>query len=271
MRNKLREIVLTASVLLALSFTLSCAPADDDDGNSNSGKKKSSSSKNNGSSSSKNNSSSSGGKVSSSSSFDVNSQIYKYECGYDYNDEEEYELCQYVAYADSGNVYDYYLGELGTVTNGKVHLDLNSSSDVSEYLEDFLSLDEDEDEDDENEDGEEKEKKPCSEYTKGLEVYKASFQLNDSDNYYVGSLSILNEGEDESENNEILYWYFSKAGKIVCNFNEEVKYELNVKEGWNQIYKKTTFDDEYHYYGVEEYSTKNILTKEVKWFLSWGG
>ncbi|MCL1956264.1 MAG: hypothetical protein FWF63_02980 [Fibromonadales bacterium] len=247
MKSKLREIVLIASVLLALSFTLSCAPADDDN---NSGRKKSSSSKNNGSSSSKNNSSSSDGK-SSSSATKENSQIYVYGCDYDYepDEDEEYEPCSFKPYTGSGKIYEErFKLEVGTVNNGIINLPQHSEEDPDEeYLDSvFYYADE------------EQLSEYCSEYSAIDGVYMSSFYLEDND-YVIYDLS----SNSDDENEKVMYWYFSKAGKLICEL-DEVKYKLTVKEGWNKIYYKITYTEEYT--STEEYSTSDILTQEVKWF-----
>jgi len=242
MRNKLTEIALVASILLALSFTLSCSAFgnEDDDVSSSSGK--------------------GGGKGSSSSNgngFNENSQIYSYECGY-YGDEEDWD-CNVVAYTGNGLLYEWNLRKpVGTVTKGKVDMKLPSTIPEEEYEELFYFDDDDEDDFEEY----------CEEYTKGVGKYKARVDLRESNNGdgYIGDLYI----NDDNSYERVEYWYFSKDGKIKCNIYDELIFDLTFKKGWNPIYKKMTIaeteDNEYLY--VDKSSTENILTKEVKWFLS---
>jgi len=62
---------------------------------------------------------------------------------------------------------------------------------------------------------------------------------------------------DEQKSNAIMYWYVSKAGKIICN-GEGKTINVDVKEaGWNKIYAN----------GIIKYTTDSVLTKEVRWTL----
>ena len=244
MRNKLTEIALVASILLALSFTLSCSAFgnEDDDVSSSSGK--------------------GGGKGSSSSNgngFNENSQIYSYECGY-YGDEEDWD-CNVVAYTGNGLLYEWNLRKpVGTVTKGKVDMKLPSTIPAENYeeLNYYYFGDESEYDIDEY----------CEEYTKDVGKYEIRTDLRESNDGegWIGDLRI----QDDNSYDRIAYWYFSKDGKIKCDFYN-VSYDLTFKKGWNQIYQKMTIrendDDDYPLY-VDKWSTKDILTKEVKWFYS---
>ena len=70
----------------------------------------------------------------------------------------------------------------------------------------------------------------------------------------------------------IVYWYFSKAGKMICNFRDEYENEygeekihisntdIDAKAGWNKIFLAKT--------GMKiKASTDNILTTKVRWTL----
>jgi len=257
MRNKLTKIALTASVLFALAFIISCAELNEalneDDNSSSSGKRVSSSSKKNGSSSSAKNNNSSNG-------FNGNSQIYNYECGY-YGDDDEDWTCKVVAYTGDGFLYDWILKKsVGTVTKGKVDMKLPSTIPAENYeeLNYYYFGDESEYDIDEY----------CEEYTKDVGKYEIRTDLRESNDGegWIGDLRI----QDDNSYDRIAYWYFSKDGKIKCDFYN-VSYDLTFKKGWNQIYQKMTIrendDDDYPLY-VDKWSTKDILTKEVKWFYS---
>jgi len=248
----LSKIALAASLSLALAFTTSCTALDEaidgDEVSSSSGKKISSSSGNNGLSSS--------GGNGQGLTFNENSQIYEEDCYWD----EDYEYnCNIAPYTINGYIEVWGHGSVGSVSNGIVNLQLPSTI-PSEDLDDFLFLDEDEI------------AEYCTDYT-DLKVYQASFELRDSDEDYAGDLNIRNDRNDADEG--IYYWYFSKAGKISCNFGSMSR-NIDAKKGWNKIYyKNTRIDyynddyDDYDYYYTREYSTSNILTKTVKWFVDY--
>jgi len=266
MRNKLTKIVLAASILLALSFTTSCTALEETgDGSSSSGNPgTSSSSVDNGSSSSGGGSNSSDGGSSSSDSgssssdsgssssigggFNLNSQIYQ--CGEDEDNDYEW-VCN--TYSNSGPVITESRLEkiIGTVTNGKT-TNVQLPTPDEEYLEDFLGFDEDE------------VAEYCSEDTNipDVLVYKARFallSLPEVGQSYVEVGPLYIKDENENNDGEMVYVYFSKSGKISCEF-EYGKINLNVTEGWNQVYVKEG-------YYIREYSTSNILTNPVKWIL----
>jgi len=64
------------------------------------------------------------------------------------------------------------------------------------------------------------------------------------------------------------YYYYSKSGKITCNLksddsgNEIVN--IDAQKGWNKIYVRATWPDRIR---TQEWTTRNILTKEAKWTL----
>ncbi len=77
-----------------------------------------------------------------------------------------------------------------------------------------------------------------------------------------------NYDEQTQEAEAIFYFYFSKAGKITCNlkrsrdlgYNEIIN--IDAKAGWNKVYIHSTIPDGIR---TQEWTTKNILTKEVRW------
>jgi hypothetical protein len=177
-------------------------------------------------------------------------------CDYIEDSEDWIYICESIAYTDNEYVYieDLYFEDeplrLGSINNGIVTLQQLPSTVPSENLSPFLDLDEEEAEE------------YCTEYTPGLELYIPRFMLLDRGEGYTGfSLEIA----DAYDNEGIMYMYFSKAGKIKCERYEE-NINMDVKEGWNEIYYKTTKNDE-DYYSTREYSTSNILTTEVRWIL----
>jgi len=65
--------------------------------------------------------------------------------------------------------------------------------------------------------------------------------------------------------------YFTKAGKITCNLQGEKGgvtwkeiFNIDAKNGWNKLYRRSYSKDGV---SIEEFSTNNILTKELKWIL----
>jgi len=251
--------LLVATLGLALALTLSCSTEEDkDDVSSSSGGSI-------GSSSSRHSSSSGGGSSSSfglgGGDFDANSQIYVRWC--DFGEEGEYS-CMPDAYTGDEYKYieDYYSDgpRLGVITNGVVNWQLPQTiPNVNELYDDFrregLSgiL------------GADKEfviaEGYCTEYTEGIQVYEPRFTLLDSDGDYTGDMEITDLYGDEG----IIYAYFSKAGRIFCNSGNGTIVTLDIKKNWNKIYYKGEYDEFDDY--ILEYSTDNILTKEVKWFI----
>jgi len=227
----LSKIALAASLSLALAFTISCTALDEaidgDEVSSSSGKKISSSSGNG-----------------QGLTFNENSQIYEEDCYWD----EDYEYNCNIAPIKANGYIQVSEFRAGSVSKGIVNLQLPSSI-PSEYWEDFR-LDEDEI------------AEYCTDYT-DLKVYVADFKLLDNDyEEYIPTLNIKNDADER-----IYYWYFSKAGKISCNYGNE-SINIDAKKGWNKIYyKETETETEEDYYHVREYSTSNILTKAVRWYI----
>ena len=142
----------------------------------------------------------------------------------------------------SGHEWDHI--RAGSATNGIVNLNLPTNSPPDGYLKDFLEEFKDLD---------------CPTYPNGIKSAGGFFVLADDNGKYIGTLNVRHMDEHIEE--EIMYWYFSKAGKITCNFQNLNVVDINAKEGWNYIYS--------HYDSrTSKISTKNILTKEVKWIIS---
>jgi len=281
--NKVKTVLLSAGISLALSFTFGCSSGGGGGESSEQSYKycitadgclpgpfttstcrgQLSNGCPNGSSPSVGGSSSSkgGGGFSSSSSsvsgqgvpFNENSQIYN---GY-YDENDVYHIGS--AYKDSGVIklvaYEEDDNEVlinaGSVTNGIVKLNLPTNI-PNEYLEPYLDEDE---------------QKYCTDYPKNIKVFGGIFVLTNSNGDYIGRLGILYKDKQIME--MVYYFYFSKAGKITCKFDGEemdIGYSeivnINAKLGWNRIYVNTNHAEETH-----KYNTDNILTKEVKWIL----
>jgi hypothetical protein len=231
MRNKFSKLALVATFGLALAFTFSCS-SDKDDDKTPSG------------------SPSGGGQ---GGSFNENSQIYNKDG---------------TRYTGSGIIDAGFIPNLirvGNVASGIVNLELNEVPDneyLSEYLDDFLD------------DGE---LARCISYPENIKFFGSGsrrFVLTNSNGEDLGMLGASYEGEQMLE--QIIYYYFSEAGKITCNFDVEDVWEggvdrynkilnLDVIEGWNKIYFRGYLKN-----GIEtwEFSTSDILTKEVKWIFS---
>jgi len=210
---------------------------------SSSGKSSSSSGKS-GSSSSSRGSSSGGNRQ--GFAFDENSQIYERDCHYD--EYADY-ICEALPYADDGYIKAGGLG-VGTVTNGIASLQLPAIPDQD--LEYFLD--------------EEEAAYYCTDYEENIKVFYADFAF--AGNGYTAELGI----SDEQDNRGIVYWYFSKAGKISCDWANDYsdyssqKMDLNVSKGWNKIYYRYIIvDEDYNY--TTEYTTSNILVNPVMWFI----
>ncbi|MDR2593800.1 MAG: hypothetical protein LBC87_03420 [Fibromonadaceae bacterium] len=179
--------------------------------------------------------------------FNENSQIYNEYCNY----EDECHIGE--AYKGNGvikiSVYSEDKDTLinaGSVKDGIVNLDLPTSI-PNEYLRDFLS---------------EQKQSYCTSYTKDIKVSKAYLELIDSDGKHIGDLNLNTTDEKSGEN--IMYWYFSKAGKIACTYNNNI-YDIDAKANWNTIYfhEEWTANSE-----IEKWSTTNILTREMKWTIT---
>jgi len=272
--NKVKFVLFSAGISLALAFTFGCSGGDDGGtteqsynyciiaGNTcltgpftastctgqlsnscpRSSNSISSSSVNNGSSSSMKGSSSSVAKSSSSSAksnssgvpFNENSQIYL-----SYEDYSDSTFHIGNAYTGSGIVLDNYNSTIiGSVTNGIVHLELPATIPIPD--EDLWNCSD--------------RWSYCTVYPNDIKYYKIkTIRLTDNSMNEIGDLDIRNIRNGQRYQ-YIEYMYFSKAGKITCNNN----YGFGVKAGWNKMYYNAETGEE---------STNNILTKEAVWTL----
>jgi len=110
----------------------------------------------------------------------------------------------------------------------------------------------------------------CADYLQDLKIYFVEPVLTNSNGNYIGELVIRDKQNVEEG---ITYTYFSKSEKINCNSNEDdfnhlgfnYNFNIDVKKGWNKIYSKANYVN--GKIATVEYSTNNILTKEVKWVI----
>jgi hypothetical protein len=277
MKNSPSKIALAAGILLVLAFTISCSSGSDDNGGTSSqsggdngssssatsGEGGSSSSVASGGDGSDNGSSSSatsgeggssssvasGGDSSSSGGgqgvpFNENSQIYNR-----YYDDDGWYIGD--AYNGSGIIKLVTYGEdhevlinAGSVTDGIVRLELPPTI-PDEY---FKSLfDEDE-------------QSYCTDYPTDIKVAVLDyFKLFNSNGELLGSLNI--EYRDKQIREYIEYWYFTKAGKITCDFGSAIL-KMDAKVGLN----KTYYHRSYVGNSIIERSTTSNVTK-VKWVI----
>ena len=129
--------------------------------------------------------------------------------------------------------------KVGSVTDGIVKLELPENI-PNEYLENIFGS------------------TNCSDSYGDIKAFVGVFVLTNDNKEYLGVLSI-----DYNDNEErISYVYFSKAGKIktTCNFEEDFKINIDANVGWNKVYLKSNYESK-----TIEYTTNNILTKEMKW------
>jgi len=188
-------------------------------------------------------------------SFNENSQIYDGEEGTVYTGsgiiEVAYRAACWGGYDDSGCDWAPSL-HAGSVTNGIVNLEL--PTDVpDEYLtaaNEYFS--------------------GCTVYSEDIKMFGGVFVLTDNNRELIGSLRI--GYRDEQVQERISYLYFSKAGKLTCNSEDEedgYKYKeiinIDAKVGWNKVYTRTLRRETSR---ETEYTTSNILTKEMKWLYS---
>jgi len=206
-------------------------------------------------------------------SFNENSQIYN---GDSYYDDDGFHFRIGTAYKGNGviKLYDKeFTIDAGSVKDGIVKLELPQTI-PDEYLEDFLDAD--------NYAG--GTQVSCTSYPENIKYSRGMLGLGLTYSYrdLIGDLKIVYVNDDEQMVEAILYYYFSKAGKIACNiqWNDDddedddgytTRINIDAKKGWNKIYAR----DYYRNDGVriEEYSTSNILTKEkeLKWIIFTGG
>jgi len=167
-----------------------------------------------------------------------------------------------------------YYADAGNVTDGIVNLDLpNKISD--KYLSIF-------------------EEKGCNIFPENIQYYSPGFIItNDKESRIYLRIKSQSEWEllEIDDENVMMYTtegidyiYFSKAGKITCNYEYEFHGDkhktimnIDAKEGWNKIYFHSIgykhlwgFETEYSNEYSTEKSTNNILINEteLKWFLN---
>jgi len=228
MRIQLSKLALTAAFVLAMAFIFSCSSGDDEKQQQRGG------------------SLVTGGADGGGNQF---SQIYN---GY-YDDDGAYHIG--TAYTGSGIIkiaYDEDDNEIlinaGSVTNGKVNLNLPPTI-PDKYLS-KLFLD--------------KIATLCTDYTNDIKEFEGLLVLTDNNGNRLGELTMHYEEKPIFE--VIEYWYFSKAGKINCDFEKDLGRrdisKFDIKVGWNKIYCHSNYADGN---STKECNTNNILTKEMKW------
>ncbi len=165
-------------------------------------------------------------------SFNENSQIYVRKNG--------------VPYKGSGDIKIGNTIKVGSVTSGIVKFELSKITIPAEHLSDFYV----------------DEQFSCEDYPTDIKAAKVDYfrlYYSNSDDELLGKLRI--EYPDEQIWEGIFYLYSSKDGKITCNSASDggsFKINTDVKARWNKIYFRKTRNS-------EEWSTDNILTKEMKW------
>jgi hypothetical protein len=199
---------LTAFLVLAITFTLSCSGSDDPDNGGDPG---------------------GGGVINGTDGIAIpkDSQVY--------NEDGS-------KYTSSGDIEArfYHILSAGSVTNGVVKLELPPTI-PNEYLKNFPDQWTEEN---------------CPNYPKDVKVYWGLFVLTNSNEDYIGDLRIV-AGSNKEYFEGIVHFYFSKAAKISCDCNTEgCATDIDAKAGWTTIFMTGT-----------KWTTKNILTKEVKWTL----
>jgi hypothetical protein len=235
---KTNSFLVAASMALAMALTFSCSSGDDDE---------------NPSPSNGGGSSSSGGQ---GSSFNENSQVYNEEDGAIYAGSGIIEVASHISCNNNpdgtgGSCPDWSPSLIaGSVTNGIVRLELpnNIPNGHLEELDYYSNYD-------------------CTAYTEDIKMFGGMFVLTNNNGEFIGSLDINYDGEQIQE--QISYVYFSRAGKLNCKYEEEwegrkFKDTINIeaKVGWNKVYVRGYMEGNMT---IEEWSTNNILTKEIRW------
>jgi len=233
MRKRFTKFAQVAGIMLALIFTFSCSSGDDGNNNGGGG------------------SSVTGGADGGGNQF---SQIYN---GY-YDENDVYHVG--TAYNGSGFIkilaYDENDNEVsinaGSVTNGIVKLELPQTI-PNEYLsKSFLDK---------------IATTYCTDYINDIKEFIGRLVLTDNNGTTLGELAM--QYQEGSIIEVIDYSYYTKAGKITCDYNKGAGrdiYKFDVKVGWNKIYCHNNYANGNR---TKECNTKNILTKEkeMKWTL----
>jgi hypothetical protein len=257
--NSIRPL-LTATLALAITFTLSCSGGDDPDDNGGGG----------------NNGSGGGG----NNQFNENSQIYNKD-GNEYNGSGVIKIRLSASY-DNGN-YSEIAVNAGSVSNGIVKLELPPT-----ISDEYLCYPE------ENnclylfswglgdrwglwgEDEIEKENEGCMVSPEDVKIFGTdNFRLyNNSDGIGIGKFYDWGYHDDDGNEYFIEYLYFTKAAKITCD-NKFKKFDIDAKAGWNKVYIKDPDSDDCEHdpfngpNGKEIckaiVSSNNFFTKELKW------
>jgi len=175
--------------------------------------------------------------------FNENSQIYNKD-GTRYTGSGIIEATSYIAGSNWAHI------RAGSVESGFVNFELNETVPDNEYLSDFLDEDE---------------QRSCTSYPENIKVAAGNtFVLTNNNGNLLGNM--FADYEDEQIGERIYYYYFSKPGKIACDLQDDriYKYDIKATVGWNKIYFRAYRKDGVK---IREYSTNDILTKEVKWIL----
>ena len=240
MRKQFSKFAQVAGIMLALIFTFSCSGGGDSEGNWTGGDGLSSPS--NGGTSSP---SSGGGSE--------NSKIY-------YKGMDS-------LITGNGTITVYRTLPAGEVTNGKVNLQLPTNvpdvllEDIMLRLKDIFNMTKHDD---------------CEIYHQDCRDINdfCTISPNDTKGLFEPELRLTIAGDQDglmlqskTGDNEILNWYFSKAGKITCDYRygrRIIKINIDAESGWNKIYGVRLSNPNT---GVEsrEYSTNDILTDKVIW------
>ena len=109
----------------------------------------------------------------------------------------------------------------------------------------------------------------CTEYTSGLKVWMYD---DDHSGLLLADNNYTLKFEDDSRG-MMIFWYFSKAGKINCYSKREYddgdtridNITINAQAGWNKIFVKKSAKDSNPY--TVQYTTNNILTTQAKWII----
>jgi len=230
MRIQFSKLAKMATLGLALALTFSCSSGDDNSGG--------------------------GGGGGNGVPFNENSQVYKSDntkytgsgnikikiggsCSIDNND--HYTDC------DWDDIFN-----AGVVNNGVVALNLPRNF-PPEYLRDYP-----------DEEDKAAFEKSCPNYPWGLKIRQFETFLLMADNESLMGALEIHYSNDGQIGEEIQYWYFSRDAKIDCTLEGNYVFSINATEGWNKIYRLRNYADGKR--TRTEYSTNNILPKEIKWY-----